>query len=315
MHTEQRAVCTRLRRDRQEASRREHESNQCVKRRVHCRFAQYGCTSRTRSRRLEAHNAEMQTAHMNMLVGRMNAAALRSNANAAPNDEVQKKLAEMRDELRRIVAEQAVLKEQLAELTNAVERSRVASTDQQAVGNEDDAFANLNGRVAHLEERIAVVRANGNAAAAQAHEVAAAAAALNAEAEQRAASEDVAPVDLGNGEANADGNAAAMIERNVMDTTSFNGILIWKFNSFRAKREDARSDRKLFCDSPPFFTSKFGYKMMVRVYPNGDGASRGTHLSVFFVLLRGDYDDLLFGHLEEGNVCAARRRMRGTRAT
>ena len=45
--------------------------------------------------------------------------------------------------------------------------------------------------------------------------------------------------------------------------------------------------------SQPFYTGRFGYKMCGRVYLNGDGMGKGTHLSLFFVLMRGEYDALL----------------------
>lgn len=49
--------------------------------------------------------------------------------------------------------------------------------------------------------------------------------------------------------------------------------------------------------SPPcpaaFYTSRYGYKMCLRAYLNGDGTGRGTHLSLFFVLMRGPHDALL----------------------
>lgn len=34
-------------------------------------------------------------------------------------------------------------------------------------------------------------------------------------------------------------------------------------------------------------------KMCARVYLNGDGMGKGTHLSLFFVVMRGEYDALL----------------------
>ena len=43
--------------------------------------------------------------------------------------------------------------------------------------------------------------------------------------------------------------------------------------------------------SSPFYTSPSGYKMCVRVYLNGNGQS--THVSIFLVLMRGDYDAML----------------------
>lgn len=50
----------------------------------------------------------------------------------------------------------------------------------------------------------------------------------------------------------------------------------------------------LFCISLiAFYTSKYGYKMCLRVYLNGDGTGRGTHLSLFFVVMKGPNDALL----------------------
>ena len=45
--------------------------------------------------------------------------------------------------------------------------------------------------------------------------------------------------------------------------------------------------------SQPFYTSYCGYKMCGLVYLNGDGMGKGTHLSLFFSLMRGEYDALL----------------------
>lgn len=45
--------------------------------------------------------------------------------------------------------------------------------------------------------------------------------------------------------------------------------------------------------SPPFYVGRFGYKLCARVYPNGDGMGKGSHFSLFFVVMRGEYDALL----------------------
>ena len=45
--------------------------------------------------------------------------------------------------------------------------------------------------------------------------------------------------------------------------------------------------------SPPFYTSARGYRMCLKVYPAGAGAGKGTHVSMFGYLLKGDYDDEL----------------------
>ena len=43
--------------------------------------------------------------------------------------------------------------------------------------------------------------------------------------------------------------------------------------------------------SPSFYTSPQGYHMKMRVDPNGCGASKGTHISVYAKVLDGKYDD------------------------
>lgn len=45
--------------------------------------------------------------------------------------------------------------------------------------------------------------------------------------------------------------------------------------------------------SPYFYSHKYGYKMQLKVYPNGTGEGAGTHLSMFVLLVPGEFDDLL----------------------
>ena len=45
--------------------------------------------------------------------------------------------------------------------------------------------------------------------------------------------------------------------------------------------------------SPPFYTHPQGYKMCLCVYANGWKAGKGTHISVYACLMRGEFDDLL----------------------
>ena len=45
--------------------------------------------------------------------------------------------------------------------------------------------------------------------------------------------------------------------------------------------------------SPSFYTHPQGYKMRLRMFPNGDGAAKNNAVSVFMQLQKGDCDDLL----------------------
>ena len=53
-----------------------------------------------------------------------------------------------------------------------------------------------------------------------------------------------------------------------------------------------RSEGCIF-HSPPFYTSPSGYKLCIHVHANGHGDCENSHVSVFSVLMKGDYDDYL----------------------
>ena len=78
-----------------------------------------------------------------------------------------------------------------------------------------------------------------------------------------------------------------------LETANYDGVLIWKINDYRKRKQEAISGRILSLYSQPFYTSRYGYKMCGRVYLNGDGIGKGTHLSLFFVVMQGDYDNIL----------------------
>ncbi|KAM9176248.1 TNF receptor-associated factor 2 isoform 3-T4 [Mergus octosetaceus] len=78
-----------------------------------------------------------------------------------------------------------------------------------------------------------------------------------------------------------------------MEASTYDGVFIWKITDFARKRQEAITGRSPAIFSPAFYTSKYGYKMCLRVYLNGDGTGRGTHLSLFFVVMKGPNDALL----------------------
>ncbi|CAI8000660.1 TNF receptor-associated factor 4, partial [Geodia barretti] len=52
-----------------------------------------------------------------------------------------------------------------------------------------------------------------------------------------------------------------------------------------------KGKRKVYL--PSFFSHSHGYKMSIFVYPDGIGNGKGTHVSLFACLMRGEYDDHL----------------------
>ncbi|NXY59452.1 TRAF2 factor, partial [Callaeas wilsoni] len=77
------------------------------------------------------------------------------------------------------------------------------------------------------------------------------------------------------------------------EQASYDGIFLWKITDVGRKLQDSVTGRTVGLYSPAFYTAKYGYKVCLRVYLNGDGTGKGTHMSLFFVVMKGDYDALL----------------------
>ena len=59
--------------------------------------------------------------------------------------------------------------------------------------------------------------------------------------------------------------------------------------------------------SPPFYTHPHGYKVCLVVYPNGIEIGKGSHVSVFVGLLKGEHDDQLAWPLQLWSCSTGRR--------
>jgi len=67
----------------------------------------------------------------------------------------------------------------------------------------------------------------------------------------------------------------------------------WKISGFSEILRQAKSREKTILDSAPFYTRKFGYKFKIRLYPDGESNGESTHLSIYFILMKGEYDATL----------------------
>ena len=83
------------------------------------------------------------------------------------------------------------------------------------------------------------------------------------------------------------------LRQDVLEVKTTNGVFIWKIPDIRRRYRDAVDRKTISLYSPPFYTSPHGYRMCIRVYLNGDGIGKGTHISVFFVLMKSEHDCLL----------------------
>ena len=76
------------------------------------------------------------------------------------------------------------------------------------------------------------------------------------------------------------------------EQSSRTGSLLWKIDRLTARIRTARTDN-LPLHSAPCFTEQNGYKFRARLYLNGDGLGRQTHLSLFFTLMKTEFDAAL----------------------
>uniref|UniRef100_UPI00398EAA9C TNF receptor-associated factor 2-like n=1 Tax=Pristiophorus japonicus TaxID=55135 RepID=UPI00398EAA9C len=71
------------------------------------------------------------------------------------------------------------------------------------------------------------------------------------------------------------------------------GVLVWKIENFSSCLLAAKNKQASSFYSSPFSTHPFGYKLCCRIYPDGDGSGKGTHVSLFLAVVRGEYDEVL----------------------
>ena len=76
----------------------------------------------------------------------------------------------------------------------------------------------------------------------------------------------------------------------MFQATTSNGTFLWKIPDLQRRRHEAETGKTVSLYSPPFYTGPHGYKMCMRFYLNGDGVGKGSHLSLFFVLMKGEFD-------------------------
>ena len=77
------------------------------------------------------------------------------------------------------------------------------------------------------------------------------------------------------------------------ESSDFPSMFIWKIDEFSKHLREAKAGEKTLVESAPFYTEKYGYKMNVRIRPNGSPAAKGKYLSVYICVMGGQYDAIL----------------------
>ena len=78
-----------------------------------------------------------------------------------------------------------------------------------------------------------------------------------------------------------------------IENASYDGSYLWKIPQFSQRKADAQNGKYTSIFSQPFYSGRYGYKMCLRLYIMGDGIETGTHFSLFFVVMHGEFDNIL----------------------
>ena len=87
------------------------------------------------------------------------------------------------------------------------------------------------------------------------------------------------------------GEMALLVQ--TLQATSYSGVFVWKIPEVKRRRQEAKMGRTISLYSAPFYTSRHGYKLCLRLYMDGDGSGKGSHLSFSLTVMRGEFDSLL----------------------
>ena len=79
----------------------------------------------------------------------------------------------------------------------------------------------------------------------------------------------------------------------LIENSNYDGTMIWKIPQFSQRMTDAQTGKYTSIFSLPFYSGRYGYKMCLRLYIMGDGIGKNTHMSLFFVVMKGEFDNIL----------------------
>jgi len=83
------------------------------------------------------------------------------------------------------------------------------------------------------------------------------------------------------------------LKQQLQESSTYNGKMIWKIDNLKFRMQKAISGEVTAIHSAPCFTEKYGFKYCARLYLNGDGMGKCTHLSLYIVIMKSEYDNLL----------------------
>ena len=95
-------------------------------------------------------------------------------------------------------------------------------------------------------------------------------------------------------------NAMGLLQ---LSNVKHTNVFLWRIDGFSEIVKKAKNEGKEKIYSDPLYTKTktdgFGYKLKVLLCPNGIGDAKNTHLSVFIIIMKGEYDAILPWHFNK----------------
>ncbi|XP_024120709.1 TNF receptor-associated factor 3 [Oryzias melastigma] len=279
--------CTSSSLPRSELSSHQHD---CPKAQVSCQFHRYGCSFKGLNLDMRQHESSFAAEHLKMMATRTGLLETKVEEVKGELMERYKVLPALSTRLSDLESQTDELRErnrQMEQKLAAMQKLMSSHTEKllevelelRSLRQLRDEMENLRGTLDTVRTRLSALEQGGRSGSGSAHTLASLETQLNRHDDMLSVHEiRLADMDL---------------RFQVLETASYNGTLIWKIRDYKRRKQDAVAGKTLSLYSQPFYTGYFGYKMCARVYLNGDGMGKGTHLSLFFVVMRGEYDALL----------------------
>lgn len=240
----------------------DHLLTYCCKVSHACQFEDYGCEFKGNWEEQERHRSENLDVHMILLLKNDKQRQAAVSGLVQENQRLVNALNELEEKLRNVLAQ----KERLDAVLKGHEKKLAEATYQK---ERTDALAS------QVDEVIQTVRLQGKST--------------------KQLEETVTRLSyLGAGESRKSPEVLGDIEKRLwlLENSSSTGDYMWKIEHFSRHLREAREGKRYYFVSAPFNVDQFGYKLCLTVLPNGED-NKGTHFSVFVVIMKGAFDEVL----------------------
>ena len=212
-------------------------------------------------------------------------ACVKLDSTQAQLNRTQEELRDTQDQLNNVLAQLNIAQEEFREATRKLEKKFNSSEEatrklEERVNNSEEATRKLEEKVHSSEEATSKLGEKVNSSEEATRKL-----------EKKVNSSEEATRKL---EKKVNSSEVAFKEttRNIEEKITINGFKnVWKISGFSEVLRQAKSGEKPVLFSAPF--EDYGYKFKLRLDPNGSGDGRNTHLSIYIVMMKGEFDALL----------------------